>query len=120
MWLSSPDTLPLDLWRPDRLGLIFDLQPLPSGRRVIRAMEVWPGAATTGDGWQLVLAMGKATAVSVVRYGDPVASVVARPDGRGRVQVLHRPTPATAGGSHRPTAPTDSSEPLSGPLELKP
>lgn len=84
LWLRSPDGLPDDSLRPDRLGLILDVQQLDSGRLVFRAMEARPGAATTGRGWDVLLALQwpGGPSVSVVRYGDATASLVLTGDGR--------------------------------------
>ena len=90
LWLDAPDVLP-EGSRPDRLGVIFDVQQLAGGGQVVRAMEMHRGAATAGPGWRLVQALALFGSVSVIRYGEPDTALVVRPDGRGGVCVTHRP-----------------------------
>ena len=71
MWLADRKGVLADAHRPDQLGLIFTASKPDggSGRQVIRAHEVWPGASREAEGRR---------AITYLQQFVPVQAIVAR------------------------------------------
>ena len=76
MWLADRKGVLADAHRPDQLGLIFTASKPDggSGRQVIRAHEVWPGASGEPESRRVITYLQQFAPVQVVAARTPTVT----------------------------------------------